>query len=1317
MAANWSLSQVIAQLNSGRKWSGNTITYAFPTTASGMFNQGEGAGFRPVNSNQQALMVLAMATWDDLMPQSFAPGAVGTSNIEFGYTNTSIGYAHAYFPTVGSVYFNANEASLVSTAIGQYGFQTYIHEIGHALGLNHMGDYNGNGNWSPSSFQDSVVLSIMSYFGPRSAAPNYSAEVMQANWVGANGQTFSPQTPMVNDVLAIQSIYGTSTTTRSGNTVYGFNSNVDGALRPILDFTLNRNPILTIFDSGGIDTLDLSGWSSPSRIDLTPGAYSAANGMTNNIAIAYSTTIENAIGGPGNDVIRGNTAANRLEGGAGNDELYGGDGDDVLVGGPGNDLLDGGAGTDTAIFFGNYFAYTVTVSGNTVLLSSAAEGNDRAVSIERFQFADGLRLLTELSPAGDTTAPVLQTLSPPDNAASVAMGANLVLSFNEAVKAGNGNITILNANGTVFRSIAISDTTQVRFEGNSVVIDPAVNLVGGQAYVINIAAGAITDMAGNPYAGISGTTAWNFSTVSVDTAPPQTISLSPADDVSGVAAGANLVLQFNEAVVAGNGNIVIRSGNQVIRTIAVTDTSQVTISGSTVTINPAADLPAGAAISVTIDAGALRDQAGNAFAGISLLTGWNFTVAGGQTDDYPYSVDTPGVVVVNGAASSGAIEIGGDRDLFRVQLTAGVAYSFTLQRTAGGLSDPYLVLWDPNLNLVAEDDDSGGAGNSRIGYTPTTSGTFYLAVWDYAATGTGAYTIRAVTQDTQAPTLVARSPADDAVAVPVGADLVLTFSEPVLAGSGVIRLVDNNGSVLREIRADSAAVRINGSTVTVDPGDNLPAGRAFSVTIDSSAFRDLAGNTFAGISSLTAWNFTTAAVNVADDYPMAVDTQGLVVVNGAPSQARIDYANDGDLFRVNLNAGVTYRFDMLSAAGSPVDPFLMLYGTLPEVDLIGYDDDSGPRPLDSRLFFTPSQSGLYYLAAFDYAEAVGRYSITAITPPDDYLGSTATTGRLTINTFGVSGRIDVPSDVDMFAVTLTAGQEYTFELWTAANFGLRDPYLVLTDFNGTQLALDDDTGVGLESLLTYRAAASGTYYLAAMDYGAGIGNYELWGYTRNVIRGTLGNDTLVGTGGRDTLEGSNGNDLLRGQGGDDILRGGNGIDIGRYSGPVNNYYLENMGEGAWVVRDLVGSEGRDLTYDVERLLFDDGYWALDVDGNAGTTVMILGAVFGAASVRNEAYVGIGLSLLDAGMSEQALMQLALDARLGAGARPAAVVNLLWSNLFGSLPDTPTRLAYEGLISNGTYTAAGLGLAAAATEWNLKNIDFVGIVEQGVGYSL
>jgi hypothetical protein len=88
-----------------------------------------------------------------------------------------------------------------------------------------------------------------------------------------------------------------------------------GTLSAIYNFSVNLHPILTIYDSAGTDTLNLSGWSTPSLIDLTPGAYSSCNSMTYNIAIAYTCNIENAIGGTGADTITGNSLNNYLDGG------------------------------------------------------------------------------------------------------------------------------------------------------------------------------------------------------------------------------------------------------------------------------------------------------------------------------------------------------------------------------------------------------------------------------------------------------------------------------------------------------------------------------------------------------------------------------------------------------------------------------------------------------------------------------------------------------------------------------------------------------------------------------------------------------------------------------------------------------------------------------------------------------------------------------------------------------------------------------------------------------------------------------------------
>jgi hypothetical protein len=147
-----------------------------------------------------------------------------------------------------------------------------------------------------------------------------------------------------------------------------------------------------------------------------------------------------------------------------------------------------------------------------------------------------------------------------------------------------------------------------------------------------------------------------------------------------------------------------------------------------------------------------------------------------------------------------------------------------------------------------------------------------------------------------------------------------------------------------------------------------------------------------------------------------------------------------------------------------------------------------------------------------------------------------------------------------------------------------------------------------------------------------------------------------------------------------------------------------------------GAGGTDSLVGVERLSFSDGQVALDLAGEAGTVAKVIGAVFGAAYVHNAQVVGIGLDLLDGGMSSQDLVGLALGCRLGASASNDAVVELLYTNLAGSAPTAAQKGVFVALLDQGAVSQETLGLIVADHALNAAHIDLVGLSAAGLEYA-
>jgi hypothetical protein len=222
--------------------------------------------------------------------------------------------------------------------------------------------------------------------------------------------------------------------------------------------------------------------------------------------------------------------------------------------------------------------------------------------------------------------PTIVSYNPAQAATSVNPAAPLVATFSYAITlTGAGSITIQDMAGSNDVAINVTDPAQVSVSGTNLIITPSARLAYGHPFKVVIGPGTVGNFSAE-------TTApqWTFTTAVQEFTPPVITLKNPVDGGLKVAPSANLTTTFDQNITAGSGNIIIvdTDNNTTTRTIAVTDTTQVSFAGKVLTIDPAAPLTLGKHYAVQIAAGAIKNYSDIPFAGIPNgdVTTWNFAI-------------------------------------------------------------------------------------------------------------------------------------------------------------------------------------------------------------------------------------------------------------------------------------------------------------------------------------------------------------------------------------------------------------------------------------------------------------------------------------------------------------------------------------------------------------------------------------------------------------------------------------------------------------------------------------------------------------------
>lgn len=1122
------------------------------------------------------------------------------------------------------------------TTQGGYPIMTFLHEEGHAIGLGHAGPYNGTVDQTTQQFSayDTRLWSIMSYIEPRTTSSLYfnSYPVTGTDWgFGPSGFRSDPTGLMPLDILAAQALYGAPVSTPlSGGQVFGFHSNVSGPSGMFFDFTVNTVPILTLFDTGTGNTLDLSGYGSPSTINLNSGTFSSFDGMINNLGIAFGTKIDSFIGSAGNDAVTANN-----------------DGD-TLTGGAGNDTLTGGTGIDTAVYSGNYSDYTISFSSGVFTISDhrGADGTDTLNQIENAKFADvTVPLSADATPQISAGGSVLYV----EQSSPVVIASALGVSDADSAN-------LVGATVTISIGFIAGDTLGFSNQnGISGSYDPSSHVLtlSGTASVADYQAAlrSVTfySPSDDPTNGGNYNRTIGFSASDGNTSSPPatvTVNVGPVDDAPVLAGAGNTVgyaalappvvidgaltvadpdntllpyatVTISAGFVAGdvltftsqhngidsawdpNGHVLSLGGSGTVAEYQAALRS-VTFSSSS------SDPTAGGNVSRTIDFNIGDGQLfSNTVSSTIAVTGGNMAPSlsgAGNTVGYieqaaPTLIDTGLTVSDDGATLAGATVT------ISAGFVAGDALNFTNQNGIAGSYDAatHILSLSGTASVANYQAALRSVGFSSSSDDPTNSDHTVRTVAFQVSDG-------ALSSATASST-VNITPVDDP-AVAHNDAFAAVETQPLGAG---LSLFANNGSGA-DFDPDGPALQIaavNGDPANVGIPYQLPSGALLTVNADGSYSYD----------PNHVFDYLAAPGSGATD-TSAIDTFTYALAGGSTATATIAITGE-DTNDVLVSSAGNDTLD-----GGQGNDTLLLTGNRADY-AISFNPASFAYTLaDQRAGSPDGTDTVKNVENFQFADGTFSYAVAVLTVNNGNGTTTTTTYDAADDLVWKSQASTTDTQGSLASQTIVndAGSTWinSYDSTGSASWQWKsDSY----DGGGHQLTQTGTNDDGMHWLTLYDVANQYAWSNATIAFDANWNQVSLTGtnddgshtitmadiaaaydtarwfttpYDANVASAPV-NLVLDGGAAIDILFGHAGNDILTGGAGNDVIVGGAGFDTAVFSGSHANYAVTyDSSSDTFTVADQRGGapDGTDKVSGVELFQFSDGTFTYDAAGIA-----------------------------------------------------------------------------------------------------------------------